>query len=98
MIIIHAEMKVNSAVESEFLVSVKELIEASRAEEGNVSYKLFKDTEQENTYQMIEEWRDQEAVASHNASAHFQGFVAKAPNYLAAPLSVKAYAGQPINK
>ena len=98
MIIIHAEMKVNSAVESEFLESVKELIEASRSEEGNVSYKLFKDTEQENTYLMIEEWKDQEAVASHNTSAHFQAFVAKASKYLTAPLNVQAYAGQLINR
>lgn len=98
MIIIHAEMKVNHAVESEFLEAVKELVESSRAEEGNVSYKLFKDTEQENTYLMIEEWKDQDAVAFHNSSAHFQAFVAKAPKYLTAPLSVQAYAGQLISK
>ncbi|WP_433940418.1 putative quinol monooxygenase [Paenibacillus lautus] len=98
MIIIHAEMKVNGEREAEFLESVKELIEASRAEQGNESYKLLKDTEQDNTYLMVEQWKDQEAVGLHNASSHFQAFVAKAPKYLTAPLNVQAYAGQPINK
>lgn len=98
MIIIHAEMKVNRELEAEFLESVKKLIEASRAEQGNESYKLLKDTEQDNTYLMVEQWKDQEAVGLHNASSHFQAFVAEAPKYLTAPLNVQAYAGQPINK
>ncbi|MFG1732734.1 hypothetical protein PAEVO_13700 [Paenibacillus sp. GM2FR] len=98
MIIIHAEMKVNSELEAEFLESVTELIEASRAEQGNESYKLLKDTEQDHTYLMVEQWTDQEALGLHNASSHFQGFVAKAPKFLTAPLNVQAYAGQRINK
>ncbi|MFD1175793.1 putative quinol monooxygenase [Paenibacillus puldeungensis] len=47
---------------------------------------------------MIEQWKDQEAVAAHNASSHFQSFVAKAPQYLTAPLQVEAFVGQPISK
>lgn len=98
MIIIHAEMKVNREVEAGFLESVQELIEASRAEAGNVSYKLLKDTDQDDTYLMIEQWKDQEAVAAHNASSHFQAFVAQAAKFLTAPLQAQAFAGQPISK
>lgn len=98
MIIIHAEMKVNPELEAEFLVTIQELIESSRTEAGNVSYKLMKDIEQDNTYLMVEQWKDQEAVAAHNTSNHFQAFVATAPKYLTAPLQVQAFVGQPINK
>ncbi|GIP23096.1 putative quinol monooxygenase [Paenibacillus sp. J22TS3] len=98
MIIIHAEMKVNREAEAEFLESVQELIKSSRAEAGNVSYQLLKDTDQDNTYLMVEQWKDQEAVEAHNASSHFQAFVAKAPKYLTAPLKVQAFIGQPISK
>lgn len=98
MIIIHAEMKVNREHETEFLESVQQLIESSRAEAGNVSYKLMKDTQADDTYVMIEQWKDQEAVAAHNASSHFQAFVAKAPKYLTASLDVQAFTGQPISK
>ncbi|WP_435920766.1 putative quinol monooxygenase [Paenibacillus sp. DYY-L-2] len=98
MIIVHAEMKVNREVEAEFLKSVQELIESSRAEAGNVSYKLLKETDQDDTYLMVEQWEDQQAVEAHNASSHFQAFVAKAPTYLTAPLQVQAFLGQPISK
>jgi len=98
MIIIHAEMKINPNVEAEFLKTVQELIKSSRAEAGNVSYKLMKDMDQDNTYLMVEQWKDQEAVAAHNASGHFQAFVAKAPKYLTAPLNAQVFAGQPITK
>ncbi|AOZ90934.1 putative quinol monooxygenase [Paenibacillus crassostreae] len=98
MIIIHAEMKVNREVEAEFLDSVQELIELSRAEAGNVSYKLLQDTDKDDTYLMVEQWKDQEAVGAHNTSSHFQAFVAKAPKYLTAPLHAQAFIGQPIGK
>ncbi|WP_339273549.1 putative quinol monooxygenase [Paenibacillus sp. FSL W8-0187] len=98
MIIIHAEMKVNREVEAEFLESIQELIASSRAEAGNVSYKLLKDTDQDDTYMMVEQWKDEEAVGAHNASSHFQAFVANAPKYLTAPLQVQALTGQPIRK
>lgn len=98
MIIIHAEMKVNREVEAEFLEAIQELMESSRAEVGNVAYKLLKDTDNDDTYLMIEQWKDQEAVEAHNASSHFQAFVAKAPKYLIAPLHVQAFIGQPISK
>ncbi|GIO92314.1 quinol monooxygenase YgiN [Paenibacillus lactis] len=98
MIIIHAKMKVNRELEAEFLESVQDLIKSSRAEAGNVSYKLLKDTEEDDTYVMVEQWKDQEAVGAHNASSHFQAFVAQAPKYLAAPLDVQAFSGQPIRK
>lgn len=98
MIIVHAEMKVNREVEAEFLEAVHQLIESSRAEAGNVSYKLLKDTDQDNTYLMVEQWQDQRAVEAHNISSHFQAFVASAPKYLTAPLQVQAFLGQSIGK
>lgn len=98
MIIVHAEMKVNRELEAEFLESVQELVKSSREEAGNVSYKLLKETDQDDTYLMVEQWEDQQAVEAHNASSHFQAFVAKAPTYLTAPLHVQAFLGQPISK
>lgn len=50
MIIIHAGMTIHPEKENVFLEEINELMKASQAEEGNVSYKLFKDTEKENTF------------------------------------------------
>lgn len=64
--------------------------------EGNISYQLFKSVDQELAYTMVEVWKDQAAVASHNASEHFTAFTAKAGQFLAAPLDIKAFNGEPL--
>ncbi|MDX8361704.1 putative quinol monooxygenase [Cytobacillus sp. IB215316] len=91
MIIIHAVTHVNPAKEEAFLEDIRSLITASRAEGGNISYDLMKDTEKDSVYTMVEAWKDLEAVNSHNASEHFTYFTNKAKEYLIAPLDVKIY-------
>ncbi|WP_379158488.1 putative quinol monooxygenase [Paenibacillus sp. sgz5001063] len=98
MIIIHAVMQVNPAFKEKFLAEAKQLLAATHTEEGNLSYELYNHIEQDNTYIMVETWRDMEAVASHNTSAHFTGFAAKAPEFLTAPLDVKVFTGEPAGK
>ncbi|GAA4838296.1 putative quinol monooxygenase [Paenibacillus vulneris] len=96
MIIVHAAMKVNPAKEEEFLKEIQSLITASRQESGNLSYHLYKDTEEEHSFIMIEIWKDQEAVMHHNASEHFTSFVGTAKQYLTSPLDIKAFNGEPL--
>ena len=99
MIIIHAALTVLKEKEEEFLNEVKTLIEASRKENGNIQYDLMKDTEKESAYMMVEVWKNQEAVESHNTSEHFvQFFGQKAQSFMAAPTDVKIFAGQEVNR
>lgn len=51
-----------------------ECIEASRKEEGNVSYNFYTGKEDKNKYFFVEVWKDDEAIATNNASAHFRKF------------------------
>ncbi|PGK42862.1 antibiotic biosynthesis monooxygenase [Bacillus anthracis] len=94
MIIIHAIFQVNPAKQQAFLEEIQPLLHGSREESGNVSYELYKDTEKENVYTMVEVWKDEAAVASHNTSEHFTSFVSKAPQFLTAPLDIKVYNGE----
>lgn len=96
MIIIHAGMQLQPGKDEAFLKEILPLVEASRAESGNVSYDLYKHAEKDNAYTMVEVWKDQQAVASHNSSAHFTAFTGKAGEFLAAPLDVKVYAAEPV--
>lgn len=96
MIIIHAGLTVQKEKEEAFLAEVKTLVEASRAESGNIQYDLKKDTEKEVTYMMVEVWEDQEAVQNHNTSEHFVAFGKKAASFMAAPTDVKVYAGEQV--
>ncbi|MGB8001352.1 MAG: putative quinol monooxygenase [Anaerobacillus sp.] len=98
MIITHAKLQINSAREEGFLEEVRSLIAKSREEEGNISYTLMKDVDEENVFTMVEIWEDFSAVERHNASEHFQAFVGKAPEYLVAPLEVKSYEGNELKR
>lgn len=94
MIIIHAIFQVDPAKQQSFLEEIQPLLHGSREESGNVSYDLYKDTEKESTYTMVEVWKDEAAVAAHNTSEHFTSFVSKAQQFLTAPLDIKVYSGE----
>lgn len=94
MIIIHAIFQVDPAKQQSFLEEIQPLLHGSREESGNVSYDLYKDTEKESVYTMVEVWKAEAAVASHNMSEHFTSFVSKASQFLTAPLDIKVYSGE----
>ncbi|QEQ17867.1 putative quinol monooxygenase [Bacillus sp. BS98] len=94
MIIIHAIFQVDPAKQQAFLEEIQPLIHGSREESGNESYDLYKDSEKESVYTMVEVWKNEAAVASHNTSEHFTSFVSKAAQFLTAPLDIKAYNGE----
>ncbi|WLV24625.1 putative quinol monooxygenase [Aciduricibacillus chroicocephali] len=96
MIIIHANLHINPAKRDLFLEETKPLVTASKEENGNISYRLQKDTESENVFTMVEVWQDMQAVANHNSSEHFTKFVANAKNFLTAPLEAKAFEAEPL--
>ena len=96
MIIIHAILHVNPARNDDFRREVKTLIADSRAEDGNITYNLYQDTEKEYMYTMVEIWRSLDAVASHNQTDHLKTFVSRAREFLVAPLEIKSYKGEPL--
>ena len=66
-----------------FKDTAKELIEKSRAEEGNIFYTLNASINDPNTLVFIENWKDQAAIEAHNQSAHFTGIVPKLAEFCA---------------
>lgn len=96
MLIVHAHLQIIPNQEEAFLEAAKALLPASRAEEGNIAYNLMKSTEQEHHYTMVELWKDQAAIASHNASEHFQTFVKQASTFMAAPMDLQVFAGERV--
>lgn len=59
----------------EFKSLMKELVEKSSAEEGNIHYSLNVSRENPRMFAFIEIWRDQEAIDKHNATEHFRRLV-----------------------
>ena len=71
MIVIVAKSKLKPGTAQDFIEAAKPLIEASRAEAGNISYELFVDVKDPDTLTFVERWQDEAAIASHNSSPHF---------------------------
>ncbi|MGM0898067.1 MAG: putative quinol monooxygenase [Bacillota bacterium] len=96
MMIIHAHLQVKTDQEQAFLNESKILVEASRKEQGNISYDLMKSVEQEGHYTMVEVWKDAQAIEAHNSSEHFTAFSKKAAGFMSAPMDLKVFSGEAV--
>lgn len=50
------------------------VVDATRMEEGCISYDLHSDVNNPLVFVILEEWKNQEAIDFHNKSQHFQNF------------------------
>lgn len=75
MIKIVAKNILKEGKKAEFIKTAEELIQKSRAEEGNISYSLFEEVNNENIVAFIEEWKDLKAIEFHNNTEHFKRIV-----------------------
>jgi quinol monooxygenase YgiN len=91
MLVVTAKMKIKPGTEKIFLEKTQPLIKGSRAEKGCIGYGLYKSTEEENTFMMVEQWQNQEIFDKHTVSAHFKQFGTDAGPLFAAELDIKAY-------
>lgn len=93
MIILLARVAVLPGHEDEFVeLSQRMLFEASRADEGCLSYRLLRDTEPENGFLWVEQWASQEALDKHFATPHFDAYMAEVPRLLAGTPEVETFA------
>lgn len=71
-----ATIDIKAAFETELVDILHTIVDETRKEEGNISYDLHQDIKNPLRYTILEVWKDQSAIDAHNASAHFQTFVA----------------------
>ncbi len=71
-----AELEIDPGFKEALIPVLRTLVASSRAEAGNALYDLTENTEQPGHFFFIEEWKSQEAIDTHAATPHFQGFVA----------------------
>ena len=88
MITIVARNVIREGKQEDFLKAVQPLIEASRAERGNVFYDLYEDVADSRAFCFIERWADEEAVAAHNASPHFRAWTAAKAEFVEAGIGL----------
>ena len=91
MIVIVAKRILKQGVKEAYMETVKPLIDASRKEEGCISYDLFEDTKNPNVLAFIERWKDQAAIDFHGKTEHFTTIVPQLAKFSDEPSDVTLY-------
>ncbi|KZL89184.1 putative quinol monooxygenase [Clostridium magnum] len=75
MIQIVAKYKLKPGVKEEYLRLSKELIDETRKEEGCIHYSIYEEINDSSILAMLEEWKDEDAIVSHNNSDHMKRII-----------------------
>jgi quinol monooxygenase YgiN len=65
MILVTLRMIVRSERRSDLLETMRGMLEPARVERGCLSYRLYEDVEDRNTFVLVEEWESQHDLESH---------------------------------
>ena len=94
MIINYSHLAVKPDYEEEFLEACKPVLQAARANKGNISYDLMKVFGEDNLYKVVGFWKDAEVYDAHIASDYITEYVEKSSNFLSAPITKKVVSGE----
>jgi len=86
-----ARVFVKEGQEAAFLEVTTPLIQATRAEGGNISYSLYQSTTDPKEFIFYEEYKDDAAFATHGSSEHFATFANAITDMLAKDLIIEDY-------
>lgn len=86
-----ARAEVVAGKEQAFIEKAQVLVEATRAEAGNISYNLYQNPTNQAYFLFYEEYKDQAAIEAHASSAHFKAFGAAIEGLLASELIIETY-------
>ncbi|NDW17587.1 antibiotic biosynthesis monooxygenase [Dysgonomonas sp. 216] len=69
-----ATVIVKKEFQDELEKAFKAVVDGTRKEAGNISYDLHQDANNPLKYVILEVWKSQDAIDSHNVSDHFETF------------------------
>lgn len=69
-----ATIVVKEEYKDELLPVFQQVVDETRKEEGNISYDLHQDINNPLKFVILEVWKSQQAIDSHNISEHFRAF------------------------
>lgn len=91
MIIVTAMMHVRTGKKEAFILEAKDLISATRKEEGCINYDLLANIEDENALVMLERWKDNDSLKKHSKTDQFLQFEVAIEPLLAKGVDIKSY-------
>ncbi|MDL2246276.1 antibiotic biosynthesis monooxygenase [Methanobrevibacter sp. OttesenSCG-928-K11] len=91
MIFVLANISIKDGKKEEFLKTTENILKNTRLEDGCISYKLYLDCEEDNTYVMVEQWRSDEDLDKHMETSHFTKFVEDTTDLLAKDMEINKF-------
>lgn len=98
MIIVSGTVSLDPANTDTFLAALKPLVDATRAEDGNVSYGFYADPFETGTYRIFEEWENQAAVDAHMEADHMSAFMGQMGDFGVTSIDLHSYQGSDKTK
>ncbi|TXF99045.1 antibiotic biosynthesis monooxygenase [Massilia arenae] len=86
-----ATLYAKAGQEDALAARMQEMTSETRKEAGCILYELQRSNDDPREFIMVEYWRDAEAVALHDASAHMAALVADLPALVDRPVAVRKY-------
>jgi quinol monooxygenase YgiN len=84
MLVIHASMPLKPERRDEALDQIADLAETVREEEdGVLDYRATTDVNDPNVVRFLERYEDEQALATHSQTDHYQAFAEALPGWLA---------------
>ncbi|MFB6068405.1 MAG: putative quinol monooxygenase [Halobacterium sp.] len=80
MIVIHSTIPFAADSIEDARQHVRDLVEASRREDGTVRYRAMADVEDPTTVRFFEQYEDEDAWRAHTESDHYTAFVSALPD------------------
>lgn len=96
MIMVLARMNLKSGKKDSFIKEAKDLISATRLENGCISYDLYSSIEEADVLMMVEIWEDMNCLNSHVETDHFKKFGESSKPWLENEIEIKSYTVGPL--
>jgi quinol monooxygenase YgiN len=91
MIIVTAMIHIKTGKKEAFILEAKDLISASRKEDGCINYNLLSNIEDENALVMLEQWEDIDSLKKHMKTNQFLQFEVTIEPLLAKGVDIRSY-------
>lgn len=91
MLVIAGTISLDPAKREDAIAAAREMMTATQAEPGCISYTFSADLSDDGTFRLFEEWQDQAALDAHFQAPHMAAFQAKMGGFGIRGMDVKRY-------
>lgn len=91
MIIVHGTFPVKVDVRDDALELMRQMADASKEEEGCVSYEFYVGLTDPNTLLLFQEWESVDALQGHFETEHMEEFLKLLPSFLDGEVASRRY-------